>query len=129
MSDAAVARAVRGRPNALRAAAIALLLTVAAILVAASAGGQGTAQVTAQTTSLLAGNTGQTPAASGHSISGGDRAVVQIFATGTNSGGYFLDSVGIGFHNIESAATAGDDMQVAIAKAGSDPFPNRGRLR
>jgi hypothetical protein len=74
--------------------------------------------VQAQTTTVLASNTGET--ATGTQIltdsfsSTVPRAVAQRFKTGTNTAGYTLASVGINFETIADTSTAGADLEVTI---------------
>ena len=78
----------------------------------------------AQTVTVVIKNTGQSSDTVGHSIHGSNSQRAQQFTTGSNSAGYTLSSIGIGFTSIADTATAGANLTVTLNEVSSDSNPS-----
>ena len=122
-----LARQAHAGPRAVPPARPALFLRAAGLaLLAMALGGVllWSAPAQAQTVTVVIKNTGQSSDTVGHSIHGSNSQRAQQFTTGSNSAGYTLSSIGIGFTSIADTATAGANLTVTLNEVSSDSNPS-----
>ena len=74
---------------------------------------QGAPSIQAAVTTLIS-NTGQTAFSSGAFLNATTTKHAMAFTTGSNTGGYTLDSITYGFRTIADTSTAGADLQMTL---------------
>ena len=90
-----------------------LAMLVLAVILTAGLQGPPAAQAQIQTTALVS-NTGQTSMSTGAFLNSTTTKHAMAFTTGSNTGGYIVDSISYGFRTIADTSTAGTDLQMTL---------------